>query len=214
VISTLFENEHLIAVDKPEGLAAIPTRDGQGGSLLETLSAERGERLYVVHRIDKGTSGVIAFARNAEAHRRLNRQFEARSVEKTYLALVHGVVAQENGMIDEPLRQFGSGRVAIDPERGKPSVTEYEVIGRSRSYTLVQAYPRTGRRHQIRVHLYHLGHPIVGEPLYGERTTQKAFPRLMLHALKLTLQSPSGQRITIEAPIPESFHTLGETLCG
>ena len=214
MISTLFENDDVIVVEKPEGLAAIPTRDGQGGSLLETLLAERGERLYVVHRIDKETSGAIVFARNAETHRWLNGQFETRSIEKTYLALTHGVMAQDNGTIDAPLRQFGSGRVAVDFERGKASVTEFQVIERFGSYTLVEAYPRTGRRHQIRVHLYHLGHPIVGDPLYGEKTTQKDFPRLMLHAFRLTLQLPSRQDITVEAPIPESFQTLCETLRG
>jgi len=214
VISVLFENDDVVVLDKPEGLATIPTRNGQGGSLLEALSAERGEKLYIVHRIDKETSGVIVFARNAEAHRWLNRQFETRSVEKAYLALTHGVVAPDKGTIDAPLRQFGSGRVAVDSERGKGSVTEFQVVERFRSYTLVEAYPRTGRRHQIRVHLYHLGHPIVGDPLYGEKTTQENFPRLMLHAFRLTLQAPSGQDITVEAPIPESFQTLRETLCG
>jgi RluA family pseudouridine synthase len=214
VTSVLFENDDVVVVDKPAGLAAIPTRDGQEASLLELLQAERGERLYVVHRIDKGTSGVIVFARNAETHRWLNRQFETRCIEKTYLALVHGVVAPDTGTIDKPLRQFGSGRVAVDPERGKPSVTEFRVIERFPSYTLIQAHPRTGRRHQIRVHLYHLGHPIVGDPLYGDGMAQKEPPRLMLHALKMTFQSPSGQSVTIDAPVPGSFQALRNTLCG
>jgi len=213
VISTLFENDDVVVVDKPEALAAIPTRDGRGGSLFETLCAERGERLYIVHRLDKDTSGTIAFARSAESHRWLNQQFESRSVQKAYLALTHGVVAPETGRIDKPLRQFGSGRIAVDPERGKASVTEFRVLERFQSHTLVEAYPRTGRRHQIRVHLYDLGHPIVGDPLYGDKATQRHFPRLMLHALRLTLPSPSGQEITIEAPIPTSFQDLQHRLC-
>ena len=117
MIPVLFESEDVVVVDKPEGLASIPERKPQGESLVEVLSAERGEKLYTVHRLDKDTSGVIVFARNAEAHRWLNRQFERRLVEKRYLALVHGVVTEDGGTIDEPLRQFGSGRIGVDRER-------------------------------------------------------------------------------------------------
>ena len=212
MISILFEDEDVIAVDKPEGLAAIPPRGPQGDSLLELLGTQREERLFVVHRIDKDTSGVIVFARNAQAHRFLNQQFEARQVEKAYLALVHGVVAENAGTIEQPLRQCGSGRVAVDGKRGKPSITEFRVVERFGSHTLVEAHPRTGRRHQIRVHLYHLGHPIVGDPLYGEKARQKDFPRLMLHAQRLTAQLPSGTDLTVEAPIPESFRASLEEI--
>ena len=214
MISTLFENDDVVVVDKPEALAAIPTRDGRGRSLFETLCGQRDERLYVVHRLDKDTSGVIAFARNAAAHRWLNQQFESRAVQKTYLALVHGVVAPDTGTIDKPLRQFGSGRMGVDPKRGKPSVTEFRVIERFASHSLLEAYPRTGRRHQIRVHLYDLGHPIVGDPLYGDKALQSRFPRLMLHALKLTLPSSSGRPLTVEAPVPASFQALQHSLQG
>jgi len=214
MISILFEDEDVIAVDKPEGLVAIPERRPQGDSLLELLGAQREEKLFVVHRIDKDTSGVIVFARNAQAHRFLNQQFEARQVEKVYLALVHGVVGQDGGTIDQPLRQCGSGRIAVDAERGKPSVTDIRVAERFASHTLIEAHPRTGRRHQIRVHLYHLGHPIVGDPLYGEAVIQKGFPRLMLHARMLTLQLPSGADLTVEAPIPESFQASLEDITG
>ena len=203
--SVLFENDDVLVVDKPEGLVVIPQRDRAAGSLVESLSAHRGEKLYVVHRIDKDTSGVIVFAKDAQTHRHLNRQFEARVVEKAYLALVHGVMADDTGLIDEPLRQFGSGRVAVDPERGKPSLTEFRVLERFASHTLVEAYPKTGRRHQIRVHLYSLGHPIVGDSLYGDKTIQRTYPRLMLHAQRLRLTLPSNESLMVEAPIPESF---------
>jgi RluA family pseudouridine synthase len=205
MISILFEDADIVAVDKPEGLAAIPPRGPQGDSLLELLGAQREEKLFVVHRIDKDTSGVIVFARNAQAHRFLNQQFEARQVEKAYLALVHGVVAENGGTIDQPLRQCGSGRVAVDAQKGKPSVTDFRVLERFASHTLLEAHPRTGRRHQIRVHLYHFGHPIAGDPLYGDPAIQRAFPRLLLHAQKLTLQLPSGADLAVEAPVPASF---------
>ena len=208
MISILFEDADVIAVDKPEGLAAIPERCPQAGSLLERLEGERGEKLYIVHRIDKDTSGVILFARNAQAHRFLNQQFEARQVEKAYLALVHGEVAEDAGTIDRPMRQFGSGRMAVDPQQGKPSMTDFRVVERFGSHTLVEAHPRTGRRHQIRVHLYDRGHPIAGDPLYGDLSIQKDIPRLMLHARKIALQLPSGPTLTVEAPIAESFRAV------
>lgn len=204
-IPILYEDDDILAVSKPEALAAIPERHGHGGSLFEALCERRGERLYIVHRIDKETSGLIVFARHAEAHRRLNRQFEMRAVEKTYLALAHGVIAADAGSIDAPLRQFGSGRVAVDPARGKPSTTQFRVVERFESHTLVEARPQTGRRHQIRVHLYHLGHPIAGDPLYGDETTRRGFARMMLHAWRLVLTLPCGQPLALEAAIHGSF---------
>jgi len=211
-IPILYEDDDILAVSKPEALAAIPERHGQGGSLFEVLCEQRGERLYIVHRIDKETSGLIVFARHAEAHRRLNRQFETRAVEKTYLALAHGVIAADTGLIDAPLRPFGSGRVGVDPARGKPSTTEFGVVKRFGSHTLLEARPRTGRRHQIRVHLYHLGHPIAGDPLYGDEAARRGFSRMMLHAWRLELTLPSGRRLAIEAPIAESFEAALDTL--
>jgi len=208
VISILYEDGDIVAVDKPEGLAAIPERRPQRRSLLEILQARRRERLYIVHRLDKETSGVILFARTAEAHRRLNQQFEHRLVAKTYLAVVHGAIDDDEGVIEAGLRQFGSGRVAVDPQRGKASTTEFRVQERFKASTLVEAHPRTGRRHQIRVHLYHLGHSILGDPLYGDKTKQSYYPRLMLHAQTIELKLRSGKNLTLEAPTPESFQAV------
>jgi len=205
MIDILYEDKDLLAVNKPEGLVAVPERRRLDQSLFEMLCAERAEKLYIVHRIDRETSGVIVFARNAETHCRLNRQFETRSVEKVYMALVHGVISDDQGEIDKPLRQFGSGRVAVDPQRGKESLTEFRVHQRLAAFTLVEARPHTGRRQQIRVHFYSIGHPIVGDPIYGEKAIQSLYPRLMLHALRLTLDHPPGHRLMVEAAIPQSF---------
>lgn len=210
MVDVLYEDEDILAVNKPEGLVAVPERRRLEQSLFEELCAERAEKLYIVHRIDRETSGVIVFARNAEAHRQLNRQFETRSVEKVYLALVRGIISDDRGEIDKPLRQFGSGRVAVDDRRGKASVTEFRVLERLETFTLVDVRPYTGRRHQIRVHFYSIGHPIVGDPLYGDGTIQSRYPRLMLHAHRLSLRLPSGGEITIEAPMPESFRRVLE----
>jgi tRNA pseudouridine32 synthase / 23S rRNA pseudouridine746 synthase len=168
MIAVLFEDDNLIAINKPEGMAAVPLRRPYGQSLFEVLSAQRNERLYIVHRIDRNTSGLILFARNEQAHRWLNRQFETRSVAKTYLTVLHGVIDEDRGAIDTPLRRFGSGRVAVDCDRGKSSLTEFRVLSRSPSFTLVEARPQTGRQHQIRVHFYSIAHPVAGDPLYGQ----------------------------------------------
>jgi RluA family pseudouridine synthase len=204
----LYGDADVIAVNKPEGIAAIPEQNPREPSLFERLCAERGETLFIVHRIDKDTSGVILFARNAEAHRHLNMEFETRRTRKMYVALTQGVIGGDWGKIDKPLARFGSGRVGVNPQHGKPSLTEYKVMQRFPSHTLVEAYPKTGRRHQIRVHFYSIGHPIVGDRLYGDRAVQRDYPRMMLHAKKLTIRPPCGDELTVEAPIPTSFSAV------
>jgi tRNA pseudouridine32 synthase / 23S rRNA pseudouridine746 synthase len=204
-IRVLFENDDLIAVDKPAGLASIPERNPAKISLLKILSERLGRKFWVVHRLDKQVSGVILFAKNAGAHRYLNRLFEQRQVCKTYLALVHGTIEGEGGEITDPLRRFGSGRMGADAAGGKACRTDYTVAARLPEYTLVKVSPRTGRKHQIRAHLCGAGHPIVGDPLYGERALQKRYPRLMLHAVRLELKSASGEEVCIASKLPQSF---------
>jgi RluA family pseudouridine synthase len=208
MISILFEDEDIVAANKPEGLASIPERDKDKESLLASLSVQLQKRLFVVHRIDKEVSGVILFAKNESAHRWLNEQFSKRAVGKTYVALAHGVIDQEHGTIEKALRQFGSGRVGIDPRRGKLSSTTFRVTRRFTAYTLVDAIPLSGRRHQIRVHFYSIGHPLVGDLRYGDRSLQQGFPRLMLHAKRVDFQPPAGPDVTIEAPLPDSFSAV------
>ena len=218
MLPILFENDDVIAIDKPEDLASIPERQKAAPNVLSQLSAESGHRIYVVHRLDKDASGVILFAKNARTHKFLSQQFTSRTVKKSYLALVHGVIAESRGVIDKPLRQFASGRVAVDSEHGKPAVTEFEVAERFELCTLVRAYPLTGRLHQLRVHFYSVGHPIVGDRLYrdvrgmrdeGRGTTYDI--RLMLHAERITFQLSSGEELSIESPIPESFAQVIES---
>jgi tRNA pseudouridine32 synthase/23S rRNA pseudouridine746 synthase len=205
-VPVLFENDDFLAVDKPEGVVSISTA-GEGG-LPGLLREAYGERLFPVHRLDKEASGVIVFARNREAHRYLNGEFDRRAVRKIYLALVLGALEANRGLVNKPLREFGSGRMGVDARRGKPSSTEFKVVRRWKDHTLVRAFPLTGRRHQIRVHLYSLGHPIAGDGRYGERAVQERYPRLMLHALEIEFALPSGERVKIEAPVPESFSSV------
>jgi RluA family pseudouridine synthase len=212
MISILFENDDILAVNKPEGLASIPGGAQGKESLLLILSPASPRRLYVVHRLDKDVSGVILFAKNPAAHKYLNARFSGRDVSKTYVALVHGLIQETGGVIDRPLREFGSGRVSVDPQRGKPSTTRFRVLKRLSAYTLVEAYPLTGRRHQIRAHFYSIGHPIVGDLRYGDGALQRTYSRLMLHSNKIAFTLPSGEPITIEAPIPASFQIVMEML--
>ncbi len=205
LVPILFESADIIAVDKPEGLTSIPGSEKGKATLLELLTAQYGRKLFVVHRLDKDVSGVMLFAAGAAAHKCLNGQFAAHTVRKAYLALVHGTLDEEKGSIIKPIHRFGSGRMGVDQLRGKPSSTNFEVLERSAKYTLVKALPLTGRTHQIRVHFYSIGHPIVGDRLYGDTAAQAAFPRMMLHAQTITFKLLSGEEKTLEAPVPQSF---------
>jgi RluA family pseudouridine synthase len=209
-VRILFENGGILAVDKPEGVVSLA--EGGKGGLPELLRDVYPAKLYPVHRLDREASGVIVFAKDPGMHRHLNGEFDRRSVRKTYLALTHGVMESNRGIVNKPIREFGSGRMGVDVKLGKPSSTEFKVYERLKAYTLVRAYPLTGRRHQIRVHLYSLGHPIVGDLKYGDRAAQEKFPRLMLHATEIEFDLPSGERLKIEAPAPESFTKVLEEL--
>jgi len=207
-VEILFEDENLIAVSKPEGLASIAENDSTIDSLHTLLEKKLSQKLFIVHRLDKEVSGVILFAKNTQTHKLLNRQFNNRTISKYYLALVHGNVEDDNGKINKPIREFGSGRMGVDEPKGKPSETKYHVVKRYGEYTLLELNPSTGRRHQLRVHLYHLGHPVVGDLRYGNKNSQIKFPRLMLHAKSLEFIIPNGKQIIVEAEIPDSFKDI------
>jgi RluA family pseudouridine synthase len=205
-VPILFETDDYLAVDKPEGVVSV-AEAGRGG-LPELLKDHYAGKLFPVHRLDRGASGVIVYAKNAAAHRALNGQFDRREVHKTYLALVDGVPSSNRGQINAPIREFGSGRMGVDAKRGKPSSTEWKLAERLGDATLLRVSPLTGRRHQIRVHLYHIGHPILGDLRYGDKARQERVPRLMLHAISLEFALPSGELVTIEAPAPPSFEQV------
>jgi RluA family pseudouridine synthase len=195
-IEFLYRDADVVAVNKPEGVAAVPEHALDPACLSEQVSVELGIRVMPVHRLDKDVSGVILYACHAASHRFLNTMFEQRRALKTYLALAHGSIAEESGMIDQPIREYGSGRMGVSPE-GKPSQTAFRVQERFGAFTLVEVTPRTGRRHQIRVHLYHLGHAIVGDPRYGDRAVQRPYARLLLHASCIEVPLPSGSLLAL-----------------
>jgi tRNA pseudouridine32 synthase / 23S rRNA pseudouridine746 synthase len=214
IIPILFEDNDVCAVDKPEGLTSIPGSEQGKDTLLGLVSKQYPDKLFVVHRLDKDVSGVMLFAKNAAAHKSLNDQFAGRTVKKTYCALVVGVMDKSDGTIAKPIRQFGSGRMGVDELAGKPSATDFKVVERLAEYTLVNAFPKTGRKHQIRVHFYSIGHPIAGDTRYGDKEKAKLFPRMMLHAHSITFTSPSGGEKTVESVLPQSFATVLASLRG
>ena len=185
-IRIVYEDAEVLAAEKPAGQPAIPGRGDIGAPFNAALEARLGRTLFIVHRLDRDAGGLMIFAKTAAAHARLCAQFESRKARKSYLALVEGVVALP-GESDKPLRLFGSGRVGVG-EGGKPSVTKYSVRAAGRGCTLLTVEPVTGRRHQIRAHLYAAGHPILGDRLYGRDRPVGGAPRLMLHALGLALE--------------------------
>lgn len=169
-IAILAETDDFVAVDKPAGLLSIPDREGDEISLKKILKEKYGE-IYTVHRLDRDTSGVIVFAKNETAHKRLSRLFEERTVEKYYTGIVKGTLSQKTGTIDAPIAQH-SVRLTqmIIHKRGKPSVTDYKVVEELGKFSLVQFRIHTGRTHQIRIHCQYIGHPIVCDDIYGDGT--------------------------------------------
>jgi len=207
-VNIIYEDDALLAVNKPEGISVIPERDLERDSLLKQLEAERKEKLFVIHRIDKDVSGLILFAKHPSAHRHFCLQFERRKVDKVYSAVAHGAIEPLKGFIDKPLREFGSGRMGVDVVKGKACRTAYSVLENHGSYAFVRISPLTGRRHQIRVHFYSIGHSLVGDRMYGDKTTQSCYARLMLHSLEMTIRLPNDKPVTLSAPLPPSFVEL------
>jgi len=159
----------LLAVDKPAGLLTVPGRGPARRDALIVRLQRRRPTARIVHRLDRDTSGLLLVALDAAVHRALSARFARRQVEKRYVAEVEGVVDRDAGRIDLPLRKDLQRRYRhrVDPDRGKPAVTEYRVLARTAFSSRVELRPITGRSHQIRVHLAAIGHPIVGDPLYG-----------------------------------------------
>jgi len=237
-IPILYRDPDIIVVNKPVGVPthAPDPRDPYPGDALRIVQAQTGLPYLGMHqRLDAETSGVLLFAARKAANKALAAAFEGRQIRKVYLALVHGVPRESAGLIDAPIARDRDGRYRVtsrSDRRGKPARTRYRVIGKGKAfapanltgrnaspdttfpnYTLLEVIPETGRSHQIRVHLAHIGLPVVGDPLYGP--DDRPVPRLCLHAHQLTLPHPAtGERITFTAPPPPIFGRLGAGLPG
>ncbi len=206
--AVLHADEDILAINKAAGLLAVEDGYDRDKPHARSLLEPDFGRLFIVHRLDKETSGVMVLARHARAHRELSIQFARQEAAKCYHALIAGSPPWEEITVNLPLRA-GVGRrkrTIIDPQGGKPAQTALRVLKRFRDHTLVQAMPATGRTHQIRVHLHHLGFAILSDPLYGRGELSPHIPRLALHAHALTLRHPStGTAISLKAPLPEDF---------
>ncbi|MBN1307927.1 MAG: RluA family pseudouridine synthase [Chitinispirillaceae bacterium] len=209
--TVLHSDENLLVLNKHPGITVIPGRGKKRVlSLLEQAERYAGGKLFVVHRIDHETSGVVVFCRHAEAHRSISIQFEKRTVEKEYLAVVMGAV-KGKGVIDAPIFLYGSGRMGVH-ENGKPSRTCFEVMEKFDEATLLRIVPVTGRRHQIRVHCYHGGHPVLGDRLYGQRRPVGGVERLMLHAASISFVYPPDTYFRVAAPTDENWEKIVQRL--
>lgn len=211
----LFEDDDLLVINKPAGMVVHPGAGNMSGTLVNALLAHcrilsgigGKERPGIVHRLDKETSGCVVVAKNDLTHQNLSRQFAERTVEKVYLALVAGTLRKTHGVVDASIGRHPKHRqrMAVNQERGRSARTDYRVVQSRAGITLIECVLHTGRTHQIRVHLHHLGHPVLGDKVYGRQRTPE-FPRQMLHAWKLTFNHPqSAKRLSFEAPIPADF---------
>jgi 23S rRNA pseudouridine1911/1915/1917 synthase len=217
----LYEDGDLLVVNKASGMVVHPAAGNEQGTLVnallhhcQDLSGIGGTRRPgIVHRLDKGTSGCLVVAKHDPVHRALAKQFAARHVTKIYLALAAGHFRSKRGIVDVPIGRHPVHRkcmAVVPPGSGRPAVTDYEVLNEIGSNSLVQCTLHTGRTHQIRVHMKHLGNPLLGDSVYGASVRGAKFPRPMLHAWKLGFLHPgTGLPIEFEAPIPRDFVEYG-----
>ena len=216
-LEILYEDDDLVVVNKPSGVVVYPAAGHTRGTLVQGLLCGRKlssvgapRRPGVVHRLDKETSGAIVLAKRDFAHYELIRQFKARRVKKIYLTLVHGLVVEDIGQVEAAIGRDPRHRelMTVRTHSGKAALTEFRVLARfpDEERTLLWVRPHTGRTHQIRVHLSAIGHPIVGDPVYGPKSQPKEAKRLMLHAWVLGFTHPrTGEWIEVTAPPPPEF---------
>ncbi|XQT34778.1 ribosomal large subunit pseudouridine synthase D (rRNA-uridine isomerase D) (rRNA pseudouridylate synthase D) [Thermotoga neapolitana DSM 4359] len=217
-LKILYEDRDIIVIDKPGDMIVHPVPSKLSGTLVNAILYHCSDlqgvggklRPGIVHRLDKETSGVIVVAKNDLAHQSLSRQFKDRKVKKTYILLARGRIKEDEGTVELPLARHPVLRVKMTvSENGKEAITHYRVLKRFDDVaTLVLAFPQTGRTHQIRVHMKSLGHPIMGDKIYGKYKEDEMFgiKRQMLHALKLGFFHPrTGEWMEFVSPIPEDF---------
>ena len=217
-LDIIYQDEDIAIINKPQGMTVHAGNGVHGSTLvnallyhLDSLSGINGViRPGIVHRIDKDTSGLLVVAKNDAAHVSLSEQIKNKTCHRIYLALVEGVVKENDGVIDTFIGRSDKNRtmMAVKPD-GRRAVTHYKVVKRYKDYTLMEFSLETGRTHQIRVHTKHLGHPVVGDPVYGYKTQKFRLNGQLLHAFRLELTHPrSGARMVFEAPLPDYFRAV------
>jgi len=219
-LEIVYEDEHLLVVNKAAGIVVHPGAGHATGTLVSALLAHRPEvaradldprRPGIVHRLDRDTSGLLVVALSREVQRVLQAAFKSRAVDKRYLALLHGALAPERGAIEAPIGRDPAQRqrMAVLREGGRPARTEYRVREYIGAYSYVEAHLLTGRTHQLRVHFAAIGHPVVGDKVYGRRREWVRAPRQFLHAWRLAFEHPvTGAPLEAEAPLPQALEEV------
>ena len=222
-VETIYEDSDIIVINKPKGMVVHPANGNPDGTLVnavmsickDSLSGIGGEiRPGIVHRLDKDTSGIIIVAKNDKAHINLSEQIKNHEVKKTYIALVRGVVKENNATINIPIGRSKTDRkkMAVD-QKGKNAVTHFKVLKRYQKYTLLEVNIETGRTHQIRVHLAHIGYPIIGDAVYSNGKNEWQIEGQCLHAKTLEFTHPiTNKQMNLEAKLPKYFKDLIEEL--
>ena len=223
-LDVVYEDEDVIVINKPKGLVVHPAAGHSDDTLVngllyalgEDLSGINGElRPGIVHRIDKDTSGLLAVAKNDSAHRHLASQLKDHTMARTYEAIVCGGFREDSGTVNAPIGRHPSDRkkMCVTSRNSKEAVTHWEVVARYRGYTHIRCRLETGRTHQIRVHMAHIGHPILGDTVYGHKKPELGQDTQCLHAGQLCFQHPRDQRpVMVFAPLPEYFAAVIEKL--
>jgi len=223
-LDILYEDDDLIAVDKPAGMVVHPAPGHESGTLVNAILHHCSDlegvggvkRPGIVHRLDKDTSGIILVAKNDQSHRYLQTQFKERTIAKIYLALLIGQLEPRQGRIDAPIGRHPRHRkrmAVVSVERGRDAITEFEVEAYYGTTTLVSVHPQTGRTHQIRVHLASIGHPVVGDIVYGPKRDTYKLGRHFLHAHQLRFRRPSDDaELNLLSPLPPDLQTLLDLL--
>ncbi len=221
-LEIVYEDEVLLVVNKPKGMVVHPSAGHQRGTLVNALLSRLGDvscvggalRPGIVHRLDKDTSGLLMVAKNDEVHLCLSDQIKKRTVKREYLALVHGVPSPDEGLLEGGIGRHPTKRARMAVvEGGRPAATAFQVEERFAAYALLRLTLRSGRTHQIRVHLEAWGFPVVGDPLYARRENNLGLTGQALHAQRLAFDHPTtGQRLEFEAPPPEDFRVALEEL--
>ena len=218
-LQILYEDKDIIVVNKPKGMVVHPANGNPDGTLVnavmaickDSLSGIGGEiRPGIVHRLDKNTSGAIIIAKNDKAHINLSEQLKNHEIKKTYIALVRGIVKENNATINMPIGRSKKDRKKMDVDKnGKEAITHFKVLKRYKDCTLLEINIETGRTHQIRVHLSHIGYPIIGDEVYSNGKNKWNIEGQCLHAKSLDFKHPiTGKNMHIEAPIPEYFENI------
>ncbi len=222
-LNIVYEDDSVLVINKPRGMVVHPAVGNERGTVVNaalfhcqgSLSGINGSvRPGIVHRIDKDTTGLLVIAKNDRAHKSLTDQLADRSLSRVYYALVNGNIKEDGGTVDAPIGRSPKDRkkMAVVPD-GRSAVTDFEVIERFGAYTLVRCKLRTGRTHQIRVHMKHIGHSVVGDKAYGIKNERFALAGQLLHAKEISFIHPeTGEKVTFSCPLPEDFAAVLEVL--